>query len=53
MSKKVLWASITFFGGFLTQIILSKIANHTQKLLEEKPDQCPYCGAYLDEEEDY
>ena len=53
MSKKALCAIIIFFGGFLTQIILSKIANHTQKLLEEKPDMCPYCGNYLDDEEDF
>ncbi len=51
MSKNTVCAIFIFFSGFLTEIILSSIAKRTQKLLNEKPDQCPYCGYYLDEEE--
>ena len=52
MSKNVYNAIFIFIGGFLTEFILSIIAKHTQKLLINKPDQCPYCEFYFDEEED-
>ena len=51
MSKKTIYAILIFISGFLTKSFLSKIAKHTHKLLEEKPDQCPYCGYYFDEED--
>ena len=51
--NRVFCAIFIFFSGILTQFILSSIANYTQRLLDEKPDQCPYCGYYLDDEEEY
>ena len=53
MRKKIFCAIIIFFSGFFTEFILSILAKHTQKLLVEKPDQCPYCSFYLDDEEEY
>lgn len=40
-----------FFGGIITGISITRLSLYTQKLLTEKPDQCPYCGFYLDEED--
>lgn len=31
-------------------ISLSKFARYIHKLLEVKPDQCPYCGAWIEED---
>lgn len=50
--KNIYHAIIIFFIGFFSKYLLDALAKNTQKLLEEKPDQCPYCGSYLDEEED-
>ena len=51
MRRKTFHTIIIFFSGFLTKFLLDAIAKRTQKLLEETPDQCPYCGYYLDEED--
>lgn len=50
--KNIYHAIIIFFIGFFSKYLLDALAKNTQKLLEEKPDQRPYCGSYLDEEED-
>lgn len=52
MRRKTLHAIIIFTCGFFTKFLLDALAKYTQKLLDEKPDQCPYCGSYLDDEED-
>ena len=53
MRRNILLALFIFISGILTQKFISTIAKRTTKLLEEKPDQCPYCGYYLDDEEEY
>ena len=52
MSKQSFCAIFIFFAGFMTEFALNLIANRTQNLLREVPDQCPYCGYYLDGDEE-
>lgn len=52
MNKQTFCAIFIFLGGFLTEFALNLILNRTQKLLSEVPDQCPYCGYYLDDDKE-
>lgn len=52
MNKQIFCAISIFCCGFFTEFVLNLLANRTQKLLSEAPDQCPYCGYYLDGDEE-